>query len=144
MISICSIRNVKPEDYDEVWAIVRSLKSKSPWIKHVPELSPSMDLFMKYRRLVEKSEWNENTFQTVYVPQFLQEMHNPLAKARFEELKALDAAGKNIALICFCPRENLCHRSIIAGILQGDGIRINTERGINYAAYHSRYDSLNA
>lgn len=40
MITITDIRNVNFAAYDEVWAIVRSLKNPGN-MKHVPELSPS-------------------------------------------------------------------------------------------------------
>lgn len=51
MIVITNIRNLKPNMYDETYAIVRSLKSSSPWLKQVSVLSPSPTLFHKYMML---------------------------------------------------------------------------------------------
>ena len=53
MIRVSSISNLrKIEDYqhqfDEVWAIVRSLSRPIPGVKQVAVPSPSVDLFHKY------------------------------------------------------------------------------------------------
>ncbi|EOT24185.1 hypothetical protein C805_02397 [Eubacterium sp. 14-2] len=47
MVTVTDIRNVNYAAYDEVWAIVRSLKNPGR-MKHVPELSPSWNLFQRY------------------------------------------------------------------------------------------------
>lgn len=124
MIRICNIREVKKDEYDEVWAIVRSLKSKSPWMTHVPELSPSLDLFFMYNRMKNDGHWNKTTFETCYRPRFMQQIANDTAaQAKLEELIAKDAAGKRIALFCFCTDVNLCHRSLISEILRERGVK---------------------
>ncbi len=33
MITICSIRDARPEEHDETWAIVRSYKNVSPGVR---------------------------------------------------------------------------------------------------------------
>ena len=48
MIFVTNIKNVKFEEFDEVWACVRSLKSHDPRLKQVADLSPSRDLFLHY------------------------------------------------------------------------------------------------
>lgn len=51
MIYICNINDVNPEDYDEVWIIMRSQDQVEPYVKYhsktkwVPVLSPSVELF---------------------------------------------------------------------------------------------------
>ena len=50
MITITNIKDADPKEYDEIWAVVRSLKNKADYMKHVPELSPSWNLFKKYLR----------------------------------------------------------------------------------------------
>lgn len=139
MITITNIRFVRKGQYDETLAIVRSYKSKSDWIFQKEILSPSWDLFKKYRRMAEQGIWGKDTFQNIYVPQFLQEMHSNAAKKELNRLYLSDKAGKNIALTCFCPDESLCHRSIIAGLLQGAGCQVQTETGRDYSAYYRQY-----
>ena len=39
-------------------------------------------------------------------------------------LNELFSTSKHICLICFCPEEALCHRSIIGGMLQGAGLEV--------------------
>lgn len=122
MITITTISNVDYSLYDEVWAIVRSLKYTNPKIKHVPELSPSWMLFKKYLSLRESGKWNDETFRSIYVPQFLKEMRG---KTQRKLLNELFNTKKHICLVCFCPEEELCHRSIIGGMLQGAGLNVH-------------------
>lgn len=124
MITVTNIRYINYAAYDQVWAIVRSLKNPRS-MKHVPELSPSWNLFKRYFGLRNAGRWNAESFQNVYVPVFLQEMQNTAARNKIAELIDLDRQGKRICLACFCPDEILCHRSIVAGILQYAGVTIH-------------------
>lgn len=121
MVTIKHIQDVDYEKYSEVWAIVRSLRYANPHIRHVPELSPSWALFNTYLRLKEKGRWNEATFQKNYVPQFLKEMQG---KKQQQLMNELFSTTKSICLVCFCHEEELCHRSIIGGMLQGAGLDV--------------------
>ena len=133
MITITNIRNINYAEYDEVWAIVRSLRNPGK-MKHVPELSPSWKLFRTYLALRDVGKWNKTAFQNNYVPVFLKEMQNEVARRKLSELIDLDKHGKRICLSCFCPDETLCHRSIVAGILQYAGIQVCGVRG-DYSQY---------
>lgn len=124
MVTITNIRNTGNAAYDEVWAIVRSLKNPDS-MKHVLELSPSWGLFKKYLALRDAGRWDADTFQKVYVPVFMKEMQTAVARRKLAELTELDRHGKHICLACFCADEATCHRSIIAGILQSKGIAVN-------------------
>ena len=137
MITITDIRNVDHEAYDEVWAIVRSLKNPGK-MKHVPELSPSWNLFRQYLQLRNTGRWNTETFRNIYVPTFLREMQTGTARRKLNELVWQDRQEKRICLVCFCPDEALCHRSIIAGILQCAGVRIQGIKG-DYSPYGRLY-----
>lgn len=106
-------------------------------MKHVPVLSPSWNLFKTYLNLRDARKWNTKSFSDVYVPTFLREMRSKIVRKKLTELIELDRRGKHICLACFCPDESLCHRSIIAGILQNAGVLV---RGVH--ADYSRYGSL--
>ena len=133
MITVTNIRNVNNAAYDETWAIVRSLKNHGK-MKHVPELSPSWALFKKYLQLMDTGRWNADAFRSIYVPTFLKEMSGIEPKRKLSELVELDRQGKRICLVCFCRDESLCHRSIIAGILQYAGIHVQGVKG-DYSKY---------
>ena len=139
MITVTNIRNVNNAAYDETWAIVRSLKNPGK-MNHVPELSPSWALFKKYLRLKDAGKWNVDTFKSVYVTTFLKEMAGTEAQKKLSELIELDKHGKKICLACFCHDEALCHRSIIAGILQSMGIQVQGVKG-DYSEY-GRYKEI--
>lgn len=140
MVTICNIKDIHPEDYDETWAIVRSYKSTVQGVKQVDALSPSWDLFKKYRNLVQNGTWGEESFKQVYVPQFIQEMTQDEPKKLIEQICRDDREGKNICIFCYCTDEMLCHRSIIAGILQGYGCSVNGVQN-DYTMYYDMYMS---
>lgn len=124
MITLAGIKNVKPENYDEIWAVVRSLKKKPDWSVHVPVLSPSWDLFQTYLRLRDSGNWNKDTFDRIYRPRFLEEMKSEPALYMLEMAKALSDSGKHICMWCFCPDKDLCHRSLLAEILKEMGCEV--------------------
>ena len=134
------------EEYDEIWIIVRSLKNTpsipNTQVFHVPALSPSPDLFNKYLAWRDNDEWNEDTFQNKYVPQFLYEMHSDEAQ---QALNTLIEHGKTnkILLVCYCKDESMCHRSIIMGILQGINKDICNPFANDYSEYYNNYLKLN-
>lgn len=123
MITITNIKNADPKEYDEIWAVVRSLKNKADYMKHVPELSPSWNLFKTYLNLKEAGNWNENTFRTIYRPQFMDEMKSTEAQKMLIELKHAGET-KNVCIFCFCSDVNLCHRKLIGEILEYNGVPV--------------------
>lgn len=124
MITILSLYEKQTEPQDEVWAIVRSPKKLPKGVLHVPELAPSWELFSKYLELKTAGNWNEETFQNIYVPDFLKEMNMITAQEKLQELVEKSNQGLNITLKCFC-QGTLCHRFIIAGLLQAKGIEVH-------------------
>lgn len=133
MVTITDIKNIDYAAFDEVWAIVRSLKYPGR-MKHVPVLSPSWDLFKKYLALRNAGKWNKESFEKIYVPIFLHEMQSTAARRKLTELIELDKQGKCICMACFCTDEETCHRSIIAGILQYAGVPVQGVKR-DYSSY---------
>lgn len=125
MIETTNIRTVNHLNYDEVWAIVRSLKIRESWMKQVSELSPSLELFYDYRRWAAQGSWNKETFEKLYVPRFEKEIaENQIAQNKLHDLIQLHLEGKKIALVCFCENKELCHRKLIAEMLTRRGIDV--------------------
>lgn len=141
MVTIGSFKDIN-NSYDEVWIIVRSLKGGTPQTGncyHIPQLSPLWDLFVDYRDWAKKGIWNEECFMKRYVPRFLKQMHSAEAKYWLNLLYKKSKEGKNILLVCFCPNEKLCHRSIILGLLQGVGTETN---GGDYRHFYDLYKEV--
>lgn len=159
--NIASLKDYDLDGIDEIWVIVRSLKGGLPHVKddkgnvidtyHVPQLSPSTELFHRYLQWKKDGEWNEETFEKKYVPQFLREMHEDNQK-KYLNILYNRAQKKAILLLCFCQEEALCHRSIVLGIMQG----IYAEKGLNvicegddftnddYSEYYEMYRRLDS
>lgn len=130
MIRLCSTSNININNFDEIWVVCRSISKLASRLKdnpktiHVPELSPEPELFYAYVRWKNAGNWSEELFQTNYVPEFIREIQNNKdAIKRLDEL-CEKSKTKNIALVCFCSDEKMCHRSILAGILSNKGANI--------------------
>lgn len=139
MITITNIRNAKPADFDEIWAVVRSLKNPGKMIQ-VQALSPSWNLFKTYMNLKDAGNWNNDTFHKIYVPTFLREMKAPVAQEAFHRL-ITEGQTKDIAAVCFCTDQTLCHTSILAGMLQYKGIAIKGAL-YDYSVYGKMFEAL--
>lgn len=120
---------------DEIWAIVRSDKRIPSYMIHMPELAPSWELFKKYLTWRDTGHWNRETFEQKYVPQYLRELrYSNDAIDALCHLKGLDQSDKVICLTCFCQDETMCHRSILAGVLQGMGYNVRCD---DYSRYYN-------
>lgn len=138
MITITNIARAD-ENADLNLAIMRSFHG-APWIRQETLLAPSGPLFQKYLALRNADRWNPITFNTEYVPQFLRELRqNQAALQLCMDILKMDAAGKHIVLMCSCSNEELCHRSIIAGLLYGAGGDVHTDTGKTYRYYYDRW-----
>lgn len=126
MIRLGNIRDIDTSRAEN-WMIVRAPGEIPENARHVPELSPSPELFQKYRQAFHAGEFDRRFFDEVYVPQFLQELtKSQPALALLDNLKE-ESEKKDFSLCCFCEDESLCHRCIIGGILLGIGAAIETE-----------------
>lgn len=143
MIYIKNFKTLGPlSQYNEVWAVVRSAKNLNPGIKQVADLSPSTKLFHEYLNLRNNGNWNQKTFAEIYLPTFLHELkeNSAVVNPLLNYLYNADKKNKKIALVCFCDNESTCHRSIIAGLLQGVGSNISCST--DYSAYYNQYKSI--
>ena len=137
MIYIDNIRGMKPQGFDESYAVVQSMKNiNTPWLRQLSALAPSRELFYQYLRLKKEGRWNGETFRNIYVPRFLWEMDAPEAKAALQSLAYKDRQGVNIQLCCFCTDPRLCHRTIVAWLLQTLGANVHTPEGVDYSHYN--------
>lgn len=136
MIKVGNITEMS-EDYRKNIMIVRTVESMPEYAIQMTELSPSTELFKKYRQVYHSGEFNKKWFDEVYVPQFIRELcENPKAVSRLRDL-CVDSKVYSVFLCCYCENEEICHRSIIAGILLGMGSEIKTER--KYLKYFTMF-----
>lgn len=140
MIKVGNVTELSEAKYDENWLIVRKPDEIPEFVRHEPLLSPSPELFRKYREAYHAGEFNQDFFDQVYVPQFLKELaDNKEALAVLHQL-AQDSQCKDILLACYCEEESMCHRSIIAGMLLGMSAAIDTN--LIYQHYYDLYAIL--
>lgn len=90
-----------------------------------------------YLDLKKQGNWNQQTFDNIYLPQYLKEQAmNPTALTTMANLLAGDTS--NMGAFCYCGNESLCHRSILGGILQGNGKRVEGLQG-DYSKYADQF-----
>lgn len=117
MIIIGNISEIEPEveifdgtlvKLDEIYGIVRNTKNKT-WLKNIPDLSPSNELYNYYLKEKKNFTWTLDKFKNIYLPWYMKDILN--TKITFDK-------NKNIFLGCFCQNETLCHRSILGVYLE--------------------------
>lgn len=148
MVDIRRLDNtLRYDEYDEIFLIVRSNKAvSSPHITVLPELAPSQELFFMYLRWKNNGEWDQDTFDDKYVPWFLKDLvrneNSQVALNRIYYLSEIE--HKRVCLLCYCGTESMCHRSIIAGLLQGVGahVRFIPDSKADYRKYYLDYNYL--
>ena len=140
MLTVGSYQEMDQNKYEENWLIVRKPDDLPDFVKHIPALSPSPDLFQKYREACQEKTFNQKFFNEVYVPQFVKELSENAETLNLLENLTDMSKTKNIMLGCYCETEAMCHRSIIAGILLGMGAEINTRQ--EYLNYYKLYQMM--
>lgn len=127
------------------YAIVRTIKGNQElYDEQESLLSPSISLLNLVNNLRKNGNWNKETFNRYYVPNFLYEMK---ARDKRKRLTAIYKEGINsdIILLCHCSEEELCHRSIIAGFLQGAAKETGIELvncNNDYSEYYNMFRKL--
>jgi uncharacterized protein YeaO (DUF488 family) len=141
MIEFRKLAGLKVNEYDRVFAIVRSMRFNIKGVERVKELAPSPDLFRKQQAWSREGIWTQDKFDKEFVEEFLEDLsHSKDSIDMLNFLYYLDKQGDNICCICYCGTESMCHRSIIAGILQGTGANVKVED--DYSKYYYRFKEL--
>lgn len=126
----------KQKQYDDIWVVMLySPKDRPANFHHVRALAPSQALYNNFRIMKDMGEWNLHNFQTLYVPPYMSEItSNSYSKSQLESLIQLACEGRNIAIVCTCYYEELCHRSVLGGIVQATcpSIQVNCERDYSH------------
>ena len=108
-------------------------------IEWMPDLAPSAELMQKVEKWKADKEWNAATFGNQFVPLFIRETTSPNFKKAVREVKRRSREGEKICLACFCKNPDLCHRSIVIGLLQADGDSAEPVIGKDYSPYMLYY-----
>jgi hypothetical protein len=108
-------------------------------LQHVPQLSPSAQLFSRYYKWKDGNFTEEeknfllmnghfgksDSWWYLYTSEFIKEMQNrsDLIKCMKRTLELLNN-GVNVLMVCFCPNPMRCHRGIIGAIVQQRGYTV--------------------
>lgn len=150
LASLSSLKDTRIDNYDLKLFIVRSPGKAMNSLKrydfiHVPQLSPSLELFKTYQNRWLNNDFTEaekeymdkgntHTWWDLYMKQFKYEMthRHDLQLALKTLIKRLNE-GKDIILVCFCPNFARCHRGLIGYYLNSLGydVRFYAKEGID-------------
>lgn len=143
-LQLCSVSKLVELDLNQFpkkLLIVRSVGKAQGLIDnhgfvHVPQLSPSEQLFRTYYSKWSKSIFTEIEKQTMatgtthswwdlYAPRFMEEMstRSDLQACINRTMELLDQ-GYNVLMVCFCPNYNRCHRGLIGYYLNKRGYEV--------------------
>lgn len=81
---------------------------------HLPQVAPSEDLLNF--TLMGKSKnysWHEE-----YTERYFKEMKSPMALATIDMLRKCIKSGKQVTCVCYCGKDEFCHRRLLASIIQ--------------------------
>lgn len=140
-LQLCSLSNYDKykDSFDKKLFIVRNpmkVESSKYDLIHVPELSPSPELFKTYHSRWKKNIFTEkeqgylnligdNDWWQLYYVQFVEEMSNREdMKMNLDRIHELLSSGTNILLVCFCGSHSRCHRSIIGEYFEELGFEV--------------------
>ena len=138
MLKLITVREIKEsvkEGYT-VWVATRYpgklqdlIDNKTVFLKQ--DLSPSKELLKVIEKLKETGSWNQESFQEYFVPSFIKEtLQSPLKDVLNEAF--VYSKNNKLAIACFCEDKNMCHTSVIEGLLQAVGSETD---GTNYSSY---------
>lgn len=105
---------------------------------HIPDLSPSTDLFRdtkrwkngEYTKSEEKYlhslnvDISSSSWWYLYEPRFKEELMSDKVEAIFDRIKEV-SRDKNIWIFCYCKDLERCHRFIVGKELSKRGINVN-------------------
>lgn len=116
MIILTSFKDSGLVKADIKLQVTRSNKNILPGWIHVPQLSPSWQLFNKVMdwkmQLIWNKKWDE------YKELFLKEMARLEPQRYLKHMALRIKEGKTIALACYCPDNEYCHRSLVKEIVE--------------------------
>ena len=81
---------------------------KSAVDEYTTKVAPSRQLLQEFKH--EGLTWDE------YIPRCLEEMSTPEARSEISRLANL-ASSRTITLMCICPDEKRCHRSLLRDLI---------------------------
>jgi len=116
-----SLSMIKRLSCDEIWLITRG-GDKIKGVKKVTSLAPSPTLYHEYI-----NHWKDTEPQSwwpIYQARFEEELNTREKREALIQLWQLLKAGKKIALLCYCPDANYCHRTIIGNLLRSKGVEV--------------------
>lgn len=94
------------------------------WV-HRQGLTPSKDLLFHAKKLEKEGTWNEESFKTVYLPNFLKSIRNKEeAKDEIREIANALNEGQNVYYACYCGNHKICHRGIVGDIFERNGYQV--------------------
>lgn len=115
MVTIGRVGEFKVTDYDYVCYITRSVRNQIAGTYVIKDLSPSPELFNLYLTWKRQGRWNRQMFLDEYLWRFTRDMEQGNGGIGVKKMRQIAELSKykNIALMCFCEDEFMCHRSIV-------------------------------
>lgn len=137
MIQISNVRDADVNRYDYCVNIMLSKNFTKPGMLHFPELAPRPELFKLYQTLKAAGKWDRTSFNELYVPVFIERLCSKDSRSKLNWCYYMsERRGASIQLCCSCSIEDMCHRSVVGGVLEGVGASVMYEAPNSYIDYY--------
>lgn len=81
---------------------------------HLPQVAPSEDLL----NFALSGKSKNINWQEEYTKRYIDEMKSPIALATIDILLKAIKSGKQVTCVCYCGKDEFCHRRLLADIIQ--------------------------
>ncbi len=138
MLRFVNLKEQYPTENTKTWIVMRNPENIKTLINKnehfwIPELAPSEAFYSYCMKVKNAGNWTKEFFNEVYVPRYIAELRNNSAAMKY--LAFLNATESNINIGCTCMNEQMCHRSILAGIMMHCRPDIEVERAYSANQY---------
>ncbi|PGK51105.1 hypothetical protein CN918_25280 [Priestia megaterium] len=125
VLKISDWRLIPPGKKIKILGVRFASFSDEEWIQ-LSHTGPNPHLLQEAKRLEASGNWNEHTFHSFYLPNYLQSIKSPLSRSEFLQMKNWLDSDIDLYYACYCKEEHLCHRSIVKQIFKQKGYPVNT------------------
>ena len=122
----CRVHDIKKMNISNFYGIfgVRFAKFNIDGFVLDSRLSPPKELLLECKRLEKEGKWSQEMFDSYYTPNFLRHLKNEQTYFALKEIMDELDSGVDVLFVCYCKNPLICHRSLVAKILESYGYNI--------------------
>ena len=123
----CRVNDIKKINVTDFYGIfgVRFAKFNIDGFIIDSRLSPPKELLLHCKQLEKEGKWSIDVFNSYYTPNFLSSLKNENAVNALKQIMSKLDEGKDVIFVCYCKNPSMCHRSLVAKIIERFGYNVS-------------------